>query len=77
MPKQNPGGAQPHFNQRMPVGAFVDWSSFESSSAANGSPAATAFIKYPVGVTDVPNRLGRSDVHLILVGNDYDDLGVQ
>ena len=30
---------------------------------------------YPAGVTDVPNRLGGNDVHLIIVGNDYDDLG--
>ena len=30
---------------------------------------------YPVGVTDVQNRLGGNDVHLIVVGNDYDDLG--
>jgi DNA-directed RNA polymerase subunit RPC12/RpoP len=29
---------------------------------------------YPVGVTDVPNRMGGNDVHLIVVGNDYDNL---
>jgi hypothetical protein len=32
---------------------------------------------YPTGVTEVPNRLGGNDVHLILVGNDYDDLGAR
>jgi hypothetical protein len=32
---------------------------------------------YPVGVTEVPNRVGGTFTHLILVGNDYDDLGVQ
>lgn len=31
---------------------------------------------YPAGVTDVPNRLGGKDVHLIIIGNDYDDLGI-
>jgi len=31
---------------------------------------------YPTGIMDVPNRLGGNDVHLILVGNDYDILGV-
>ena len=28
---------------------------------------------YPVGILDVPNRLGGNNVHLILVGNDYDN----
>jgi len=30
---------------------------------------------YPVGVLDVENRLGGKDVHLVIVGNDFDDLG--
>jgi hypothetical protein len=32
---------------------------------------------YPAGVMDVPNRVGGSDVHLIIVGNDYDNLGAR
>lgn len=32
---------------------------------------------YPTGITEVPNRLGGNDVHLILIGNDYDDLGAR
>ncbi len=32
---------------------------------------------YPTGVTEVPNRVGGNDVHLILVGNDYDDFGAR
>jgi len=30
---------------------------------------------YPVGVTEVPNTMGGTFTHLIVVGNDYDDLG--
>jgi hypothetical protein len=32
---------------------------------------------YPVGVTEVPNRNGGNDTHLILVGNDYDNYGLR
>ena len=32
---------------------------------------------YPVGVTEVPNRVGGTDTHLMMVGNDYDNYGVR
>ena len=32
---------------------------------------------YPVGVTEVPNRVGGTDTHLIMVGNDYENFGVR
>ena len=31
---------------------------------------------YPIGVTEVGNRMGGKDTHLMLIGNDYDNLGV-
>ena len=34
------------------------------------------FYGYPVGNIDVENRVGGKDPHLILVGNDYDNLGM-
>ena len=34
------------------------------------------FYGYPIGVTEVPNRVGGTFTHLILVGNDYDDVGL-
>jgi len=33
------------------------------------------FYGYPCGVTEVPNKIGGTFTHLILVGNDYDNYG--
>jgi predicted RNA-binding Zn-ribbon protein involved in translation (DUF1610 family) len=60
-------------------GAFLHAKNAESMGRAEEAKANWQCfyiaLGYPAGVADAPNRLGGNDVHLIVVGNDYDDLG--
>jgi|GEM_PF-1954410 len=55
-------------------GTIVELFCMKASGSVKVGDIANLF-GYPVGNLDVENRLGGKDPHLILVGNDYDNLG--